>query len=470
MMAHEKAGSSDKIEGIRKRMAQAYGEQLPQASTPLLSIALIVKNEESHLTACLDSVQGLWDELVVVDTGSTDRTIEIAQNAGAKIYHFPWIGDFSAARNRSLEECHGQWILWLDADDILLPEDRQLIRKLVTANAPRKAYGLMIKNSQDRGLNGPVFNQIRIFPNRPEIRFEGRVHEQVMPSLQRLSIAVEFLTIRVIHTGYTDPATIQVKQQRNLELMKADLEHSAHDANAMKYFALASAYLDLGEFAEASDWYRKSMEQAERVGEDKHILEIIPVKLAECRGNLGFKAEALQMMNEYLRRNPVQPNGLYLRAQLNEGLGYAEAAVADYGCLIHFQEQPTLMPVDFQQIRVRACKFLANYWFAKGMQQLATEILRMGLAVGKGQTQTGLKLASLYFEQEIWVPCRDSLRFARLLEESAPVLLSLGQVLILLNDIQGALEALECGVRRFPGDADLRDLLQDLKDDLNRVK
>lgn len=466
MLAYEKSGNKVKMEEVRVRMAQAYGESLPTANTPLLSVVLIVKNEEQHLRACLNSIRGLWDDLVVVDTGSTDATVAVAQEFGARVSYFPWIGDFSAARNKSLEEAKGQWVLWLDADDILLPEDLLQIKALVQRNVNNRAYGFMIKNSQDGGVTGAVFNQIRLFPNHALIRFTGRVHEQVSPALQQLGIPVEFLNIKVIHTGYTDPETIKAKQRRNLELMEADLAATPGSINAMKIFALANAYLDLGDISTAESHYRKSMELAQQLGEDPHILQILPVKLAECRGNLGFKEDALNMMEQYLLRNPLQPNGIYLKAQLAESLGKMEIAVRDYGCLMHFQEQPTLMPVDYQQIRVKACKVLSAYWNERGMREVAIAILKMGIGVGKGETVPGLLLASLYFDHDLLEECRDNLKFARDLGESGAVLLALGKCLILLNDIPGAIEALQTGAKKYPNDHELLQLWQDLRQDL----
>ena len=466
VLAYERAGDAAKVEVTRDRMAKAFGDSVTQQGAPLLSIAMIVKNEEANLQGCLDSVKGLWDDLLVVDTGSSDRTVQIAEAAGARLKSFAWCDDFAAARNASLADCRGKWILWLDADDRVLPEDVARIRKLVASNPTPKAYGFMVKNSQDGGISGAVFNQVRLFPNRTDIRFEGRVHEQVMPAIQALGLPVEFLDIRIMHTGYTDPETVKTKQRRNLSIMLRDLELSGQKVNAMKLFAVGNAYLDLGQYADAEEWYRKAMQQAERVGEDRHILEILPVKIAECRANAGAKLEALAMMDAFVGLNPLQPNGLYLHAQLSEALGNLEAAVKEYGQVVHFQERPVLMPVDFQQVRVRACRFLADYWNGIGQGELAIEILRMGVAIGKGQTVSGLKLPALYFEHGQFEACRDSLQFARLLEENAVVVLSLAKALIMLDDVRGALEVLASGVRKYPADTELSQLFRDLRADL----
>src|SRR5687767_12493572 len=96
---------------------------------PTLSVCLIVKNEERYLAQCLQSVRGLWDDLVIVDTGSTDRTVEIAESFGARVFHFTWCDDFSAARNFCLDQITTDWILSLDADETIAGRDHALIRE-----------------------------------------------------------------------------------------------------------------------------------------------------------------------------------------------------------------------------------------------------------------------------------------------------------------------------------------------------
>lgn len=94
-----------------------------------ISLCMIVKNEEQHLSNCLNSVKDLVDEIIIVDTGSQDQTKEIAAGFSAKIYDFPWINDFSAARNFSFSKATKDYILWLDADDIIKPEDQEAFKK-----------------------------------------------------------------------------------------------------------------------------------------------------------------------------------------------------------------------------------------------------------------------------------------------------------------------------------------------------
>ena len=140
---------------------------------PRLSLCMIAKNEEEFIGDCLASVSKLVDEIIVVDTGSTDRTIEIAESYGAKVLHHPWQGDFAAARNESLAHATGDWILVLDADETLPSEGHAELKKALR-NKDNVGYALAIEN-----LMGEAGNEVqtalifRLFQNRPDVRFEG---------------------------------------------------------------------------------------------------------------------------------------------------------------------------------------------------------------------------------------------------------------------------------------------------------
>jgi glycosyltransferase involved in cell wall biosynthesis len=148
-----------------------------------VSLCLIVKDEEPNLDACLASVDGLFDEIVVVDTGSTDRTKEIARRHGAKVFDFPWVDSFAAARNASLEHATSQWIFWLDADDRLDAENRQTFRALLaTLGDENAAYALKCRCLPDPTTGAvTVVDHVRLFRNRPDVRWRYRVHEQILP-------------------------------------------------------------------------------------------------------------------------------------------------------------------------------------------------------------------------------------------------------------------------------------------------
>lgn len=222
---------------------------------PCLSLVLIAKNEATCIARCLDSARGLADELIVVDTGSEDETVSIATNCGARVLHFDWCDDFSAARNAGLEAARGRWILVLDADEYLPEASVSALMPLIHSSADR-AYHLLNKSSSDGGKTGMVAKIIRLFPNRPEIRFEWPVHEQVATSLSRNGIPILDSAIKIIHTGYSSPVVNACKQVRNLQILEKTTSSVSHP-HPMLLFLQGGALLDLGRISEAFDFYKR---------------------------------------------------------------------------------------------------------------------------------------------------------------------------------------------------------------------
>lgn len=203
-----------------------------------LSLAIIAKNEARCLGRCLRSVQSIVDEIVVVDTGSTDQTVAIARQFNARLSEFAWIDDFSAARNFALEQTTGEWILVLDADehasDALAGEIRQFV-------VGRQAVG-RLKIVSDFRRNGQTFRSqsfvSRLFPRGA--RFEGRIHEQLVSPLPRLNLNGELW-----HDGYLETA----KSDRNVRLLAQELQGKPGDPYLL--FQLALEYTSLNQTGEA---------------------------------------------------------------------------------------------------------------------------------------------------------------------------------------------------------------------------
>ena len=186
------------------------------AAVHSLSCCLIVKDGAETLERCLASVAGIADEIVVVDTGSTDDSLRVAEKYGARTGSFAWIDDFAAARNASLELAIGDWILWMDADDYLSPADAD---KVELAKRLKPDRGLYFTLVNEGGEDRSRFRQVKMFPNLPEIRFERPVHETVVPSLERLGIPIVPTDAEVRHTGYADTSEKMRKQRHYLSLM-----------------------------------------------------------------------------------------------------------------------------------------------------------------------------------------------------------------------------------------------------------
>ncbi len=201
---------------------------------PGISLCMIVKNEERFLAQCLRSVKGIVDEINIVDTGSTDRTIEIAREFGANVQEHPWRNDFAWARNKSLEMASRRWIFQMDADEELLEESIPALEQL--KDAPSDLTGLWLRcvNASDKyaGGGGSVSHAIiRIFPNHERIRFHGSIHE--FPSLDDspLSMSAVVSPIKIVHHGYlTDVVNDRDKYTRNMSIIEQSVIEHPDDA------------------------------------------------------------------------------------------------------------------------------------------------------------------------------------------------------------------------------------------------
>ncbi len=221
-------------------------------SKPTVALCMIVKNEESHLPGCLESVLGLVDQVVVVDTGSTDRTVEIAAKAGAAVHFFPWIDDFAAARNESLRHATCDWVLWMDADERLNGLGAQDCLRRVISSGTADAFLTPIRSFKPDPEGGFDFHYaIRLFRNFPGIQFVGKVHEYVDPFLLKIGARIVRAPFLLEHLGYTvDASGMEQKLRRNLSLLERSL--ADQKANAHLHYHLGLTYIGLKE--EEKSW------------------------------------------------------------------------------------------------------------------------------------------------------------------------------------------------------------------------
>ena len=191
---------------------------------PRISLTMIVRDEEANLPACLRGAADLVQEIVIVDTGSTDGTRSVARRFGARVFDFAWCDDFAAARNESLKHARGDWIFWLDADDRLDDENRLKLRELFNALTDDLAVWLLRCVSVSPGEDGAatVLEQGRLFRHDPRVRWQYRVHEQIVPAIERLGGATHRSDAVVRHVGYGDPVQRRAKLQRDLRLLALD--------------------------------------------------------------------------------------------------------------------------------------------------------------------------------------------------------------------------------------------------------
>ncbi len=184
-----------------------------------LSLCMIVKNEEKNLSACLDSVQDVANEILILDTGSTDNTVSIAKNSGAIVRHFKWCDDFSAARNESIKHARGEWILWLDGDEQLDENSKQELRTICDLSGHPIGVDVIIRNFVSDKIS--YGNAYRLFSNHHDIVFQNIIHEQVSFSLKSQKARIVKSNIFINHFGYDENVFDQDKKRnRNLPLLK----------------------------------------------------------------------------------------------------------------------------------------------------------------------------------------------------------------------------------------------------------
>jgi len=222
---------------------------------------MIVRDEEKTLSRCLKSVQGVADELIVVDTGSKDNTISIAKDFGAKVYHFKWCDDFAAARNESLKHATSDWILQIDADEELLSDSvpylkSRMLRPMVLCYA--------IKCDNGPRTQVPRFSWVyRLFRRHPELRYHRPYHEGVDRSIQDLMIAdpgwqkQHEPNIIIRHYGY-EQSELHRKHEKGLQIMKYYLKENPNDAYVLT--KLGDACCGLGRYHEGEAYLRKALE------------------------------------------------------------------------------------------------------------------------------------------------------------------------------------------------------------------
>lgn len=238
-----------------------YGFKRGELMKNQVSLCMIVKDEEEYLPKCLASINDIVDEIVIVDTGSSDKTVEIAKNFGAKVYYFKWSNNFSEARNESLKYATKDWIFILDADDELTLESKENFKMLLSSELDEKAiyhfetlsyYGSSIEKD-----NIAVNLNPRLFKNNRGIHYEGEVHNQLISSEGDYNAVCK--EIKIHHYGYIDKRIVSKdKRNRNIYILNEQIKKNPN--NGFAYFNLGNEYGALDDMNKALEYYYKAYE------------------------------------------------------------------------------------------------------------------------------------------------------------------------------------------------------------------
>ncbi|HEX5308094.1 MAG TPA: glycosyltransferase family 2 protein [Solirubrobacteraceae bacterium] len=308
-----------------------------------LSLCMIVRDEQEMLPRCLGAVAGAVDEIVIVDTGSTDTTVEIARRFGARVIEREWTGSFAEARNVSFDAAEGDWLMYLDADEVLQREDAPLLRALTTRTW-REAFYLSETNYTGEIEEGTAVthNALRVFRNRHHYRFEGRLHEQIAHRLPgHLPERLEATAVRVEHYGYLGVVRDRrEKSRRNIELLR--LQQAEGPPTPFLHYNLGSEYAAAGDARAALAEFERAWGLIEQsVDCDRYeFAPALMTRLVKALRVCGRPAEAIAKAEDGLLRFPGFTDLVYEQGVAAGDLGEAERAALYFERCIEMGDAP----------------------------------------------------------------------------------------------------------------------------------
>ena len=377
----------------RKKLSYIAWPELPAPNRkPRLSVCMIVKNEERFLGQCLASVKDIADELIVIDTGSTDRTVEIAREHGAQVGHFEWCNDFAAARNASIAPATGDWILFLDADEELSPTEKvELPRLLIQTQI--SLYRLPLINTH-QGEKSQSYVP-RLFRNPPGLMFYGCVHEGVLSFIEKIcnpwQLSIDFCNLKILHHGY-EPAVMKEKNkiQRNHDLLrKAILK------NPNEFYFHMQLGLELGRMGkkeESFQEYAEALRLAETVSLNKITPEVRETLLTQYSAYLIAErrfTEVIEVLTGVLAKSgPLTASHLMVRARAYIHLKQPIEALNDAELAHSYRMNGTLFPsaINPQSLALEA--MMAEVFFINQRYPEALDYFSVALKADQPELRT----------------------------------------------------------------------------------
>lgn len=439
-----------------------------------LSLCLIVKDAEASLSICLNSVAGVADEVIVVDTGSTDRTKAVAAEHGALVFDFPWQDDFAAARNASLKYANGEWVLWLDADEYLDDQNRGRLQDLTARLDHRDTAFVMTQRSATiPGGQAVCLQQVRLFRKKPEVRWEYRVHEQLFPALRRAGYEIWPTDIVIEHSGYQDQAIRSRKLERNLRLLHLDV--AEHPNDPFPLFNLGRVYCDLGRFSEAIPVLCGSLEFCQ---EGNSIAPKVYVALVTVHLQLGHWRQADTICRLGLERFPGNLELLFFQGigcrrrrdvagaenSWCQLLRNAEAQSETSPSGIVCQPNSATVPFHFRDLDeglvIAARSQLALLHQEQGRVAEAEALWREVLLTHPTLTEAAVHLGQLYLAQRQWAKLEQIVtHLEQRLPDDPQAALLRARASMAVGDFATTRQVLEAAIARVPDCIDARIML-----------
>lgn len=355
-----------------------------------VTAALIALDEEAHIRACLESLGPVADEIIVVDTGSTDRTPQIAAALGARVLSVPWRDDFAYARNVGLAQASGEWVLYVDADERV-----EVTGDLDDILADPKAIAARVQFRASSRLT--PYWEYRLFRNRPDIRFRGVIHETVMPDIRALidrgDGKIVDAPLGFDHLGYEGDRT--AKHRRNLPLLRRAVADDP--GRVYLWHALGEAALGLNDLVGTEAAWRQGLavlrQREPRPGDTLIYADLLDLHLSETGVSLP---DAADLVEEAGRRHPDDPLVLWWTARHLASKGnFAEARACLERILAYGPNGPTHgeLGYDRQLFGAYAWGLLGVCWLQEGEPGRALDWLRRAEAADRSNPEIRAKRA-----------------------------------------------------------------------------
>lgn len=372
---------------------------------PRVSLCMIARDEERFLQECLERARDAVDEIVLVDTGSTDRTVAIAESFGAKVLHEPWQDDFSAPRNTAIRAATGDWILVLDADEYLLPDGPERIRELVESTQV-SGYHMHFTNIYSSGKTLGVM-MVRLFRNLPGLEYENVIHEQVTPSLQReaakYGLILSQADIEVEHYGYADDVMdSRGKNERNERLFQKQMERAPDDIYThYKYGDFLRRVPGRGEDARVllERCLELILDGPPGLPRELPYAGEVAALCALETARFGDVSRAREILDVALRRFMPTPNLFYLSASLALSEGRAEDAITHYRRCLSYRDQVLVVPIQEGITSYVSLTGIAQAWLSRGEFDRARQLLDQAIALQPDYEVAYLALSNLWLQQ-----------------------------------------------------------------------
>lgn len=327
----------------------------PTISKATLSVCMIVRNEAHCLAKCLQSIQAVADEIIVLDTGSSDQSQQIAQQFGARVFDYVWHDDFAAARNMSLTYATRDWVLVIDADEYLAEESIAVLNDFLSQ--PREPERVLVRccSLDNQGQHQKIYHLVRLFARQPQLRFEGAFHEYLQDS-NNPPLNCRFMPeILLWHDGYSGQRSQQTgKPQRNRYMLNQRLAQDP--LNPVWYYYSANEYKTAGEYQRARQEFKRVLELCAQSPDHKQVhfefLARSVTELMDIEARQKQSIAGLQLAEYYFEDCKNLPDYWFCLGVLYRQNGQIQRAIGCFELCLQFDP----LQIRFQYMAATICQ------------------------------------------------------------------------------------------------------------------